>query len=370
MYDEEISYFKSAYDKNICLYGKQTIHEPLHLTVEQLYDRLINERPLPSTQVCFGVRIAGGNHGWILIFERLSFSINNIVLLRHMFSNTPKNINKKLLIEGVFFIDCRFITPVKIEEQTEVDLCFRNCVFERDLIISNNINSNIIFNKCKFREAFEYKNIMINYMFYIEECVFNENSIVNFSKTTFGSESKFVIRDTQFSGKFEIEDTNINGTAVLKNLSFFNPFKINSLKLSENCTFKNFAFFNANSKGMLEAQEKFANTLKSNKYLLEIEELGLNQITKETTDFDYDAYKVAYETGYLKSEYAAYLLEKSVSYLGQKRKKDRENPSRDSIPFTGVGKNIKYPVEALLAYKAKDWDKLKELRQKYKEIED
>jgi hypothetical protein len=92
--------------------------------------------------------------------------------------------------------------------------------------------------------------------------------------------------------------------------------------------------------------------------------------TKETNDFDYDAYKVAYETGYLKSEYAAYLLEKSVSYLGQKRKKDRENPSRDSIPFIGEGKNIKYPVEALLAYKAKDWEKLKELRQIYKEIED
>ena len=87
-------------------------------------------------------------------------------------------------------------------------------------------------------------------------------------------------------------------------------------------------------------------------------------------DFDYDAYKVAYETGFLKSEYAAYLLEKSVSNLEKKRKKDRETPSRDSIPFIGEGKNIKYPVEALLAYKSKDWDKLKELRHKYKEIED
>ena len=92
--------------------------------------------------------------------------------------------------------------------------------------------------------------------------------------------------------------------------------------------------------------------------------------TKETNDFDYAAYKVPYETGYLKSEYAAYLLEKSVSYLGQKRKKDKERTTRDSIPFIGEGKNIKYPVDALLAYKAKDWDNLKELRQKYKEIED
>ena len=81
--------------------------------------------------------------------------------------------------------------------------------------------------------------------------------------------------------------------------------------------------------------------------------------------FDYEAYQVAYATGYLKSEFAAYLLEKSVSYLGQKRKKDKETRSRDALPFVGEGKNIQYPVDALLAFKAKDWAKLKELRKKY-----
>ena len=81
--------------------------------------------------------------------------------------------------------------------------------------------------------------------------------------------------------------------------------------------------------------------------------------------FDYEAYQVAYATGYLKSEFAAYLLEKSVSYLGQKRKKDKETMSRDALPFVGEGKNIQYPVEALVAFKKKDWTKLNELRQKY-----
>ena len=82
--------------------------------------------------------------------------------------------------------------------------------------------------------------------------------------------------------------------------------------------------------------------------------------------FDYDSYKIAYKTGYLNTEEAAYLLNKTAYYLIKKRTKDIENPSRYSIPFIIQDKVVKYPVDALLAYKNKDWNKLKELRHKYK----
>ena len=39
MYETQVSYFKSEYDKNIVLYGKQTIYEPLPISE----DKLLNE---------------------------------------------------------------------------------------------------------------------------------------------------------------------------------------------------------------------------------------------------------------------------------------------------------------------------------------
>ncbi len=56
---------------------------------------------------------------------------------------------------------------------------------------------------------------------------------------------------------------------------------------------------------------------------------------------------------------------KSVNYLAKKRAKDKEQITREALPFIGKGKDIQYPVDALLAFKAKDWVKLKELRKKY-----
>ena len=67
----------------------------------------------------------------------------------------------------------------------------------------------------------------------------------------------------------------------------------------------------------------------------------------------------------LKTEYAAYFLGKSVNYLAKKRAKDKEQITREALPFIGKGKDIQYPVDALNAFKAKDWAKLKELRKNY-----
>lgn len=39
--------------------------------------------------------------------------------------------------------------------------------------------------------------------------------------------------------------------------------------------------------------------------------------------------------------------------------------TKDSLPFKIDGRDVQYPVEALLAFKAKDWDTLKNLRKKY-----
>jgi hypothetical protein len=76
-------------------------------------------------------------------------------------------------------------------------------------------------------------------------------------------------------------------------------------------------------------------------------------------------YQDALQTGWLKPEYAARFLGRSIRTLQEKRKKDKYQITRDSIPFIGEGKDILYPLEALKAYLAQDWNLLKELRKKH-----
>jgi len=63
--------------------------------------------------------------------------------------------------------------------------------------------------------------------------------------------------------------------------------------------------------------------------------------------------------------YAARYLGMKKITLQKKRTADRKKTTRDTIPFIENGRDIRYPVEALEAYKANDWNKLKELRKKY-----
>ena len=58
MYETQVSYFKSEYDKNIVLYGKQTIYEPLTISEEKLLNEIKWQTGLTSRQICFGVRTA------------------------------------------------------------------------------------------------------------------------------------------------------------------------------------------------------------------------------------------------------------------------------------------------------------------------
>ena len=155
----------------------------------------------------------------------------------------------------------------------------------------------------------------------------------------------------------------------------------------DNCVFKNFSFSHASSKDMILAQSVFAKTLQENRYTQVIDSLGLTTVktledngytqvidslgvttTNSSNSLDSNSmekYEMALKSGWLKPEYAARFLGKSVRTLQEKRKKDKEHITRESLPFIGEGKDIIYPLDALQAYLEKDWNTLKELRKKY-----
>ena len=311
-------------------------------------------------------------------------------------------INKAIVIDGFEFKsskDTKFLKDILSFNDSSIirEVCFQNCCFNTDnnslLMVCGNIQfqncrfdkifkgglileGNMEFNGCRFFSNLDLKYLQLNKIsgIYIEYCFFEKGSYCDLSNIqSVHNNTRFIhIKNTIFNGELRLSDINDYFLLKMNNVSFGCPFKISNIKLVKYSEFENLIFSSFPSTQMDKSRKDLYEVMKSAGLEEQAKAQGIYAVeeTKETNDFDYDAYKVAYETGYLKSEYAAYLLEKSVSYLGQKRKKDKERTTRDSIPFIGEGKNIKYPVDALLAYKAKDGDKLKELRQKYKEIED
>ena len=201
-------------------------------------------------------------------------------------------------------------------------------------------------------------------MFFIEGCFFDKNSLFNLNNAKLKSRAKCTIKNTQFAGRFEAQGAEISSFSVFSNISFFNVFNFNQTKFNGHCIFDNIAFAHPTSQAIVEAQKIWAKALEKSGCEKEISNLGLNIHTVKDEKGLKD-YEIALQSGLMNSKQAALFLGKSVNYLAKKRAKDKEQITREALPFIGKGKDIQYPVDALNAFKAKDWAKLKELRKKY-----
>ena len=224
---------------------------------------------------------------------------------------------------------------------------FENCKFLRGLyLIQNDYKTALYFDGCTFSKNGEVK---------IENCNFLKHYPGHFSITNCVFHCAFSLKGCNFYGNFDIHDT-----------SFFNSFDFSDITFNpENVSISNVLF--NQGKNVENSKKILVKILRKNKLNQIIKTLGLSSELKENSNanFDYDAYQVAYNSGFLKPEYAAYFLGKSKVYLAKKRTEDKKKLVRDSLPFKIDGRDVQYPVEALLAFKAKDWDTLKNLRKKY-----
>ena len=289
----------------------------------------------------------------VLVFEDIEFKTSKDAnLIRDLFLLNPEN-----CIRAVCFIRCHFNSPEISFSVNPLRMYFKECIFEKQVSFRNTDNR-IEFDTCLFYGTFR--------TFRLEDLWIHHSTFELGSSLLIKDNQLFTFEDVIIKGKLEIEAEEIE--LKWNNVSLFEPFEVKSAKLNPLSEIQNIAFVCVKSSKMNKSRKDLFDVMKNAGLEEQAKAQGLS-IEEAKKDFDLNAYKVAYESGRLKSEYAAYFLEMSVSNLEKKRKKDRENPSRDSIPFTGEGKNIKYPVEALQAYKSEDWDTLRELRQKYKEKE-
>ena len=289
----------------------------------------------------------------VLVFEDIEFkTLKDANLIRDLFLHNPED-----CIRAVYFVRCHFNSPEISFSVNPLRMYFKECIFEKQVSFRNTENR-IEFDTCLFYGTVK--------TFGLEDLWIHHSTFELGSSLLIKDNQLFIFEDVIIKGKLEIEVEEIE--LKWNNVSFFEPFELKSVKLNPLSEIQNIAFVCVKSSKMNKSRKDLFDVMKNAGLEEQAKAQGLS-LEEAKKDFDLNAYKVAYESGRLKSEYAAYFLEMSVSNLEKKRKKDRENPSRDSIPFTGEGKNIKYPVEALQAYKSEDWDTLRELRQKYKEKE-
>ena len=137
---------------------------------------------------------------------------------------------------------------------------------------------------------------------------------------------------------------------------------------SKDTKISNLCFPSVSSPEMEASKKELYDALVASDLKKIAEDLNLPATKKKAKEknYDYDAYQAELATGWLGSVNASHFyLNKDDSYLSKKRFLEKGKIINTTIPYKGTGKNIQYPVDALQAFKAHDWNKLKELRKKY-----
>ena len=223
------------------------------------------------------------------------------------------------------------------------------------------------FENCQFTKGLYFQGCSFLTALYVDNCRFYNGQEVNIKRCTFEKHypGHFSITNCTFNCPVSFKSSKVLGELKLENLAFFDIFDFTNFKFIPEQAYLSNLLFNK-GRDIKKFERILVDVLNKHSQSKIAEKLGLSDgDVKKTTLFDYDTYQIAYDSGFLKPEFAAYFLGKSKVYLAKKRTEDKKKVSRDSLPFKVDGKDIQYPVEALLAFKAKDWEKLKELRKKY-----
>ena len=305
------------------------------------------------------------NDQMYIFMEDLKFSeANSLFFHEAMYSQVAQ-----LLIDGVV---CNHCFLDKIFELSGLGFrtrtLFRNCTFDSFETNDSRFLRMVKFENCKFLRGIYLIRNRYKTALYFDGCIFCKDGEVKIEECTFEKyyPGHLSIRNCTFHCSVSFRGCNICGDFDIHDTAFFNSFDFSDVTFnSENISFSNVIF--NQGKNLEKSKRVLVKTLKNNKQTQIIKSLGLASELRDLINekFDYDAYQIAYNSGFLKPEYAAYFLGKSKVYLQKKRTQDKQKITRDSLPFKIDGRDVQYPVEALLAFKAKDWDTLKNLRKKY-----
>ena len=310
------------------------------------------------------------------------FIKDKAIILRNLYFDDSKKLYELLhgistkgmlptTVQPAVLDSCCFEYPSKLRPflMLKCPVLFRNCHFQKRFSwFIHSIWYGITFDNCVISDALELE-VGSDIEIYFNDCIFEKGSQLKIKWKNERDVNKFTvsITDCVFHDGFEIT-SKLGIKLTLNNVTFYKPFVTKDLKLDKKSKISNLCFPSVSSPEMEASKKELYNTLVAS----ELKEMadGLNLLSKQKgkenkPKFDYAAYQAEYNTGWLQSKNAAYLLGRGDNYLSKKRMADKKKITRTTIPYRGKGKNIQYPVDALLAFKAQDWNKLRELRKKY-----
>jgi len=313
------------------------------------------------------IKILRRNQAPIIVFR--DFEFMDEVALNKIFAVTS---NSGIAI--TIFINCRFGGTVIDVPAFGIGLY--DCVFEDriefDIPITEGLHHAEIRN-CTFNSQFHLGGgYHQDHSIIITDCIFNENSTFKANYYRHGRDNPFdriEMRNCIFKGDVNFENANIPELSVFEYITFYREVNFNNAKLNKNILFKNICFAPFVNKVAKDGFKSFVKALNDGGYKKEAKFFETQYGDPEAKKVDKTEYDIAVESGWLNIKQAALFLGVKYSSLLDMRKDDKIL-GQQRIPYVGEGKNSRYYVPLLKAYKDKDMKLVKELEKEMRQKED
>lgn len=276
-------------------------------------------------------------------------------------------------IKILIFINCRFGGTVIDIPMTGVG--FYDCVFDERVLFSTRMEDGLHeaeFCNCRFNAEVQLVSFKESHSIRIVNCLFNENSSFKAKDYRNGSDEVFdrlEIMNCIFKGEVDFENAWIPEYSIFQYLTFYREVNFNEAKIDKNVVFKNICFAPLMNKVSKDGFKSFINALTAGGYKKEAKYYEIHYGDTEAKKVDKTEYDIAVESGWLNIKQAALFLGVKYSSLLDMRKDDKIL-GQQRIPYIGEGKNSRYYVPLLKAYKDKDMKKVAELEKEMRQKED
>lgn len=163
-----------------------------------------------------------------------------------------------------------------------------------------------------------------------------------------------------FKSEVDFSKAYIPARSVFDTLTFYKDVNFSEATFAEQITFHNLCFAPLTSKTMKNGFKSFIEALNLGKYKKEAKYYEIHYGDVEVRKVDKAEFDIAAESGWLNIKQTALFFGVKYNSLLDMRKDDKVL-GEQRIPYVGEGKNSRYYIPLLQAYKDKDMKRVKEL---------
>ena len=309
------------------------------------------------------IKLFSHGSGIGILFKNFDFTLTNSLF-------KLDNYNYSEYISTMIFVNCRM--GKTLLDAPDFGIAFYDCVFEENFTVDIRNKEEyggapIEFSKCTFNGEINFENINIDASICINECLFNDHSVWQmryFARDVANKPGSTLytlrVKNCIFRGEVDFSKAYIPARSIFDTLTFYKDINFSETKFAEQITFHNLCFAPLISKTMKNGFKSFIDALNLRKYKKEAKYYETHYGDIDTRKIDKAEFDIAAESGWLNIKQAAMFLGVKYNSLLDMRKDDKVL-GQQRIPYGGEGKNSRYYIPLLQAYKDKDMKRVKEL---------